>query len=506
MNWKLIARSLTHGDMRKRIIAVVAILLVFRFLAQIPVPIANGDTLRQVLTNALNSNTSSFVGYLNVLSGGALANFSILIAGLGPYINASIIMQLLTKAIPKLEALHKEGEFGQKKINQYTRILTLPLAIVQSIGSIYLIRQYASQVGGVGDITANTSITQWILMVGALTGGSMLLMWLGEQVTEQSIGNGISLLITVGIVSNLPTSISQLAQSIYSKSDHWRIFGHNFPLNEKTFFFSIGLGLAVLALTWVVVMLNEAARNLQVNYAKRVQGNRAYGGISTTLPVKLITAGVVPIIFAVAFLSVPTYLGQLLSSNHSARLAHIGADMYQWFQAPSATTFAQGGFVPWIYPLTYFLLVFIFTFFYTSIAFNSKEIAENLQKQGGFLEGIRSGIQTEKYLARTVNRLTLFGAFSLGVLALVPITFEFIAYHLGLSITSLSISGTSVLILVSVALQTLRAVESRALMVTYDQYSRSDFFSDEEPTEAEPKRRRFGRNKSTIKKTDNEQK
>lgn len=458
--------------MRKRILAVIGILLVFRILAQIPVPIANSETLKQVLTNSFNANSSSFLGYLNVLSGGALANFSILIAGLGPYINASIIMQLLTKAIPKLEALHKEGEFGQKKINQYTRILTFPLAIIQSIGSIFLIRQYASQVGGVGDITAHTSLLQWALMVGALTGGSMLLMWLGELVTEQSVGNGISLLITVGIVSRLPANIASIAGSIYNKKDHWKLFGHSLPIDKRALLIGLILVVAVLFITWAVVMLNEAARNLSVNYAKRVQGNRAYGGITTVLPVKLITAGVVPIIFAVAFLSVPTYVGQLLTNNHSTRLAHLGSTLYSLFQTPSAQTFAVGGFKPFIYPIVYFLLVFIFTFFYTSIAFNSKEIAENLQKQGGFLEGVRSGLQTEKHLSRTVNRLTLFGAISLGLLALLPIVAQvFISQNI-------SIGGTSVLILVSVALQTLRAVESRALMVTYDQYSQPDFFTD----------------------------
>lgn len=470
MNWKIIWKSLGHKDMRKRILAVLGILLVFRILAQIPVPIANGDTLRQVLTNAFNADSSNFLGYLNVLSGGALANFSILIAGLGPYINASIIMQLLTKAIPKLEALHKEGEFGQKKINQYTRILTFPLAIIQSIGSIYLIRQYASQVGGVGDITAHTSLLQWVLMVGALTGGSMLLMWLGELVTEQSVGNGISLIITVGIVSRLPANIASVVGSVYNKNDHWRILGHSLPINERAFIYGVVLLISVIFITWAVVMLNEAARNLTVNYAKRVQGNRAYGGITTMLPVKLITAGVIPIIFAVAFLSVPTYLGQLLANNHNPHWATLGQHLYVWFQAPSPQTFAVGGFGPYIYPITYFLLVFIFTFFYTSIAFNSKEIAENLQKQGGFLEGIRSGQQTEKYLSRTVNRLTLFGAISLGFLALLPIVAQvFISQNI-------SIGGTSILILVSVGLQTLRAVESRALMVTYDQYSQPDFF------------------------------
>jgi preprotein translocase subunit SecY len=475
MNWKIIGKSLTHPDMRKRILAVLGIILIFRILAHIPVPLSNPETLHQVLQNLFNSsNTPQFLNFINVLSGGALANFSIMIAGLGPYINASIIMQLLTKAIPQLEALHKEGEFGQKKINQYTRILTFPLAIIQSIGSIYLIRQSAQSIGGIGDITANTTTMQWVLMVAALTGGSMLLMWLGELVTEQSVGNGISLLITVGIVSRLPSMISSIVGSVVSKGHHWVIFGKDLPINKSALFYSVGLLAATIIVTWIVVMLNEAARNLTVNYAKRVQGNRTYGGITTVLPVKLITAGVVPIIFAVAFLSVPSFVGQLLTSSHSANLAHLGSNLVTWFQTPSAQTFATQGLRAYIYPLTYFLLVFVFTFFYTSITFNSKEIAENLHKQGGFLEGVRGGEQTERYLSKIINRLTLFGAFSLGLLAVVPIIAQVFIN------TSITIGGTSVLILVSVALQTLRAVESRALMVTYDQYSQPDFFYDTE--------------------------
>jgi preprotein translocase subunit SecY len=369
-----------------------------------------------------------------------------------------------------------------------TRILTLPLAIIQAIGSIFLIRQFASQQSGVGDITANTSLMQWALMVAALTGGSMLLMWLGELVTEQSVGNGISLIITVGIVSRLPQNIASIFNGVFGGDNKWRLLGHDFPVSERGLVYALVLGAAFLFITWAVVMLNEAARNLTVNYAKRVQGNRAYGGITTVLPVKLITAGVVPIIFAVAFLSVPTYVGQLLSNNNSARLAELGANLYQWFQPPSQTTFAAGGFEPYIYPLTYFLLVFVFTFFYTSIAFNTKEIAENLQKQGGFLEGVRSGNQTETYLGKVVSRLTLFGAFSLGLLALLPIIAQIWVN------TNISIGGTSILILVSVALQTLRAVESRALMVTYDQYSQPDFFYDDNEESAITGRKlRFGR-------------
>jgi preprotein translocase subunit SecY len=473
MNWKIIAKSLTHKDMRGRILAVLGILLVFRILAHIPVPLSNPATLHQVLQNLFNSNnTPQLLSFINVLSGGALANFSIMIAGLGPYINASIIMQLLTKAIPQLEALHKEGEFGQKKINQYTRMLTFPLAIIQSIGSIYLIRQAAQSIGGIGDITANSTPLQWVLMVSALTGGSMLLMWLGELVTEQSIGNGISLIITVGIVSRLPSSISSIIGSVLKKGDHWKLLGHTLPIDRSALIASLVILAAVLVVTWLVVMLNEASRNLTVNYAKRVQGNRTYGGITTILPVKLITAGVVPIIFAVAFLSVPSFAGQLLSGSHNTHWAHLGSNLVSWFQTPSASTFASEGLKAYIYPITYFLLVFTFTFFYTSITFNSKEIAENLHKQGGFIEGVRGGEQTERYLARIVNRLTFFGALSLGLLAILPVIAQvFIT-------TSITIGGTSVLILVSVALQTLRAIESRALMVTYDQYSQPDFFYD----------------------------
>lgn len=486
MNWKVIWRSLSHRDMRKRILAVVGILLVYRVLAHIPVPLSNPATLRQVLQNLFNSsNTPQLLSFVNLISGGALANFSIMIAGLGPYINASVIMQLLTKAIPQLEALHKEGEFGQKKINQYTRLLTLPLAIIQSIGSIYLIRQAAQSIGGIGDITAGTSILQWGLMVAALSGGSMLLMWLGELATEQGLGNGISLLITVSIVSRLPQTITEIGGAFLKQNDRFKLFGHSLPLDRGSLIVGLIAVAATLIVTWTVVKLNEAARNITVNYAKRVQGNRAYGGVTTVLPIKLITAGVIPIIFAVAFLSVPSFAGQLLVNNHSLRLRHIGTNLAAWFQPPTLAGF-HAGYTAWIYPVTYFLLVFIFTFFYTSITFNAKEIAENLQKQGGFVEGVRSGAQTEQYLSAVINRLTLFGAFCLGILALLPIVAQM---FIG---TSIATGGTSILILVAVSLQTLRAVESRALMVTYDQYSEPDFFVDMEPTDiASPKKRRF---------------
>lgn len=459
--------------MRKRIFAVLGMIFVFRIFAHIPVPLSDPTTLKQILDNVFSSQSSTgTLGFINVLSGGALANLSIMLVGMGPYINASIILQLLTKAIPSLENLNNEGEFGRKKINQYTRMLTLPLAIIQSIGAIYLVRQSASSIAGLGDITANTSVIQWVLMVAALTGGSMILMWLGELITEQSIGNGISLIITVGIVSSLPKTIGSLISSVVSEDKKWNILGKQLPIDKKGLLYTLIIIAVVTFITILIVKLNEASRKLTVNYAKRVQGNRAYGGVTTVLPIKLITAGVVPIIFAMAFLSVPAFAGQLMAGSQSARLQSLGTNLQQLFQNPTAASFQQPGFKPYIYPIVYFLLVFMFTFFYTNITFNSKEIAENLHKQGGFIDGVRAGTQTEKYLSKVVNRLTLFGAIALGLLALLPIIGQkFLS-------SNITLGGTSILILVSVALETLRQIESRALMATYDQYEAPEFFYD----------------------------
>lgn len=468
MNWKIIARSLTSADMRKRIFVVLAIIIVFRFLAHVPIPLAEPETLKQVLDNVFAQATSSqFLGFLNIMSGGALANFSIMLVGLGPYINASIIMQLLTKAIPKMEALNKEGEYGRKKIQQWTRILTFPLAIVQSIGTIFLVRQYAQGVGGLGDLIGQASMGQWVLMVAALTGGAMLLMFLGELITEQGVGNGISLLITVGIVSSLPGILANLITSVVSQGERFSVFGwFDVSLNSNALWISLGIVVAALLLTVFVVYLNEAQRRITISYAKRLQGNRVYGGVTTVLPIRLITAGVVPIIFAVAFLSLPAFVGQLMAGSSSANLQELGAKLVSWFQDPTQSGAFANGWEAWIYPTLYFLLVFMFTFFYTSVVFNAKEIAENLQKQGGFIDGVRPGALTEKYLTKVVNRLTLFGALALGFLAVLPIIAQSV-----IGTNQIAIGGTSVLILVSVALETLRQVESRALMVTYDDYT-----------------------------------
>lgn len=486
MNWKVIWQGLKHKEIQKRIFAVLGIVIIYRFMAHIPIPFGEPQTVKQVLDNLFTAeSTPQFLNFLNIVSGGALANFSIMIAGLGPYINASIIMQLLSRAIPKLEMLRKEGESGQRKINQYTRMLTFPLAIIQSVGAIYLIRQAAQSVSGVGDITADANIGQWILMVAALTAASMILMWLGELVTEQGIGNGISLLITAGIVSTLPSMISGIFKDVFGGDKSWVVFGYDLPLDGGTFVFvSVVLAIVIL-MTWAVVKLNEAQRRITVNYAKRVQGNRTYGGVTTILPIKLITAGVVPIIFAVAFLSVPSFAGQLLTSNSNPKWAELGANLTTWFVSPTAESIRSGDWHAYIYPISYFLLVVLFTFFYTSLTFNAKDIAENLQKQGGFIEGIRSGLQTEKYLSTTVNRLTLFGAMSIGVLALVPIFAQ-------LFVTAdVTLGGTGILILVSVSLESLRALESRSLMVTYDQYSSPDFFGQEDEIDTTTGKRKF---------------
>lgn len=468
MNWRIILRSFASAEMRKKILIVLGMLIVFRFLAHVPIPLAEPSQLEQVLENIFNqANSSQLLSFMDIMGGGALSNFSIMLVGLGPYINASIIMQLLTKAIPKLETLNKEGEYGRKKIQQWTRMITFPLAIVQSVGTIFLVRQAAASFGGLGDLVSNASIGQWVLMISALTGGAMLLMWFGELITEQGIGNGISLLITVGIVARLPQILGSLIGSVFQSDANFKIFGHfSLPINGRALLITLIIAIATLLVTLFVVYINEAQRRIIISYAKRLQGNRVYGGITTTLPIRLVTAGVIPIIFALAFLSIPAFVGQLLSQSAHGGWQTFGTNLVNWFQNPTPTTLAAGGWQAYLYPALYFLLVFVFTFFYTSIVFNSKEIAENLQKQGGFIDGVRPGLQTESFLTKIVNRLTLFGALALAMLAILPI----IAQAL-LNSSQIAIGGTSILILVSVALETMRQLESRALMITYDDYT-----------------------------------
>jgi preprotein translocase subunit SecY len=470
MNWKVIFKSFKSRDMQKRLAAILGIVVVYRFLSHIPVPLTEPSKLREVIDSVLQS--TDFGGFINLLSGGALASLSIVLVGLTPYITASIITQLLTRAIPKLEEIHKDGETGRRKINQWTRMITLPLAIMQSIAFIFILRQ--TVLAGNVAVLDETTLFEWVVAVAAMTAGAMLLMWLGELATEQGIGNGISLLIFAAIISQLPQIFATVYTSLVTAEEAQMlgVFGwFTIPINAVVFYFVLAIIALALGVLYFLVKINEAQRVITINYAKRVQGNRQYGGVTSILPVKLITAGVIPVIFAVAFLSLPAFVGQLLKATANPNWAGIGDKLVLWFQTPEPGAFGlTGDLTAFVYPVAFFLLVVMFTYFYTGIVFNSNEIAENLQKQGGFVSGIRPGAQTEKYLSSTVNRLILFGSLVLGMLAVLPFFSEYIFAQLGFNAQNLAIGGVSLLIVVTVSLEALRQINSRALMVTYDEF------------------------------------
>ncbi len=469
MNWKIIVKSFKNRDMQRRILVLLGIIVVYRFLAHIPVPLAEPTQLRDVINSVVSG--TDFGGFMNLLSGGALASFSIVLVGLAPFITASIITQLLTKAVPKLEELHKDGESGRRKINQWTRIISVPLAIIQSIAFIYILRE--TVLAGNTVVLADSSIWEWIIAVTAMSAGAILLMWLGELITEQGIGNGISLMIFAGIISQMPQTLATLGSSLVdTNGGGMNVFGwFELPVNPLAFWVTIGLAGISLAVLYILVKINEAQRVITINYAKRVKGNSSYGGVKSVLPIKLIAAGVIPVIFAVAFLSLPAFIGQVLKAAGNEAYLGIANNLITWFQTPNPGSFTGMTAEAFIYPALYFLLVIFFTYFYTGIVFNSNEIAENLQKQGGFIENVRPGEQTEKYLSRTVNRLNLFGATVLGIIAVMPFAGEYLLYNLaGVQNSNLALGGTGLLIVVSVALEALRQLNSRALMVTYDDY------------------------------------
>ncbi len=469
MNWKTIFKSLKNRDMQKRVLILLMIIVAYRLMAHIPVPLAEPTQLKEVI-NSLISGTD-FGGFMNLLSGGALTSFSIILVGMSPFITSSIITQLLTKAIPKLEELHKDGESGRRKINQWTRLITLPLAILQSVAFIYILRQ--TVLANNTTVLTDASMYSWIVAVLAMTAGSVLLMWLGELITEQGIGNGISLIIFAGIISQLPKTLASIGTSLFdTSSGKMDVFGwFSLPVNPSYFWLTIAMGAISLAVLYVLVKINEAQRIITINYAKRVQGNSNYGGIKSILPVKLIAANVIPIIFAVAFLSLPAFAGQIIKATNNEAYLPLANNLINWFQSPQGSMFTGATPEAFIYPVLYFLLVIAFTYFYTGIIFNSNEIAENLQKQGGFIEGVRPGKQTEDYLNSVVNRLTLYGSLALGTIALMPYVGEYLMYNIaGISDSGISMGGTGLLIVVSVALESLRQVNSRALMVTYDDY------------------------------------
>lgn len=470
MHFKTILKSLKNKDMLKRIFTVLGILVAYRLLAHIPVPMGDAKTFKDAVSSLISK--SDFTGFINLISGGGLASFSIILVGLSPYITSSIVFQLLSKAIPSLEELSEDGETGRRKINQWTRMLAVPLAVVQSIAYIYIL--YQSVVSS-NTLSFTPTTRDWVVSVITMTAGSIILMWLGELITEQGIGNGISMIIFASIISQFPSTLGSLGQQLFdTKNGSLNLFGWlELPVNSVLFWVALALLVVVILILYWLVKLNEAQRIITINYAKRIHGNSAYGGIKSILPLKLISAGVVPVIFATAFLSLPALVGQLISSMDKGNA--MAKTISEIFTMPNASNFKtlypNGINERWfIYPALYFLLVVLFTYFYTSIIFNTKEIADNLQKQGGFIEGVRPGMTTANYLEKVMTRLNLFGALALGFIAMIPFITDYVAIMLSDAPMGLSLSGTGLLIVVTVALENLRQIDSRALMVTYDDY------------------------------------
>lgn len=421
--WQKLAQLWRVKDLRNKLIYVLWILVVFRVAAHIPIPGVDHEALK----NLFSSN--QLLGLLNIFSGGALKNFSIIMLGVGPYITASIIMQLLTMIIPRLEEISKEGEAGQERINRWTRILTVPLAALQGYGTITILRQQGQ--GILPDLT----MAQFAIALATITAGSVFLMWLGELISERKIGNGISLLIFAGIVAGLPQSLQQTVA----------VFDSSQALNIALF---LGVGLITIA---GVVLINEAIRKIPVTYARRVRGNRVYGGMTSHLPMRVNQAGVIPIIFAVSLVLFPPIVAQFFVNSGNSIVATVA----HWVVA----NFQSG---LW-YSILYFVLVVAFTYFYTAVIFHPDQISENLQKQGGFIPGIRPGQMTAEYLNYVSNRIMLAGALFLGVIAILPNIMQGFT-----GINSLVIGGTSLLIVVSVVIETVKQIDSQLVMRDYE--------------------------------------
>lgn len=409
-------------DLRKKLLFTLAIFVIFRFIAHIPVPGVDLNALRQLFSG------NQILGLLDIFSGGTLANFSIMALGLGPYINASIVFQLATIIFPKLEALSKEGEYGREKINQYTRLLTIPLSAVQSIGMVALLRNQ--------NIISFASPLDMVNVIFTMVAGTIILMWLGELLTEYGIGNGISILIFAGIVGRLPISLLQttsISQTI------------NFT-NLIIFFL---LSLAVIA---GIVFVNEATRQIPVRYARRIRGGAQAGSQTTHLPLRVNQAGVIPIIFAISLVVMPSIIGRYLQQARLPQFASLAGFIVNFFD-PNRLP----------YHLIYFLLVIGFTYFYTAVTFNPDKISDEIKKYGGFIPGIRPGRPTADRLSYVLNRITLVGAIFLGSIAILP---SIASYATG--ITTMTIGGTGILIVVSVVLEVSKSLESQLIMRNYE--------------------------------------
>src|SRR3989344_381547 len=411
-------------ELRNKLLIIAFIFVCFRVLASIPIPGINAEALKGFL------GSNQLLGFLNIFSGGALNNLSIAMLGLSPYITSTIIMQLLTMIFPKLKQLYyEEGAAGRAKFNRYSRYVTVPLAVLQSYGFLRLL---ISQ-GVIGQL----SLTEMFINVSVVTAGSMILVWLGEIITEQKLGNGVSLLIFAGIVSGLPLVFRNAYLSYTAGTT---------PIT--TYLVFLLLGLIVIA---GVVMVNEGERKVPVSYAKRIRGNKVYGGVSSYLPLKVNQAGVIPIIFAISILLFPQFFAQISSifaPDFSLRIQDL------------VTRFLNNQL---IYGLIYFVLVVVFTYFYTAVSFDPKEIAKNLQQSGGFIPGIRPGEPSGKFLGQISNRITLFGALFLGLIAVFPIFTQSLT-----GIQTLTIGGTALLIVVSVALETMKQLDSQLVIREYE--------------------------------------
>ncbi|QQG52718.1 MAG: preprotein translocase subunit SecY [Candidatus Falkowbacteria bacterium] len=409
-------------EVRNKILYVLGMLVVFRLAAHIPIPGVNQTALHNLFAS------NQILGLMNLFSGGGMETFSIVMMGVAPYITSSIIFQLLGMIVPQIEEMQKE-ESGRQKINMWTRWLTVPLGILQSYGMITLLRRSSSGILG------NVSTFDFISILITITAGTMLLMWIGELITEQKVGNGISLIIFAGIVAALP----QMLQQIIVTFDQSQLF--------------MLIGFVVIAIITVVgvVVINEGQRNIPVQYARQIRGNRAFGGTSTHLPLRVNMAGVIPIIFAVSVVLFPSMIAQFLVHAKTAWIASAANGVISLFNNQL------------FYGIIYFLMVFAFTYFYTEVIFHPSQIAENLQKQGGFIPGIRPGKNTSDYLAATTHKIILVGALFLGLIAVLPLVMQAVT-----GIQAFAIGGTSLLIVVSVVIETVKQIEAQLTMREYD--------------------------------------
>lgn len=415
---------LNDPQLKRKLWFTLLIFLFFRIFAFMPVSVINLAKLRVLFSQ------NQFLSLLDIFSGGTLINFSVMALGINPFINASIILQLLSAILPQLEQLTKEGEYGRFKMNQYTRFLTVPLTVVQAIGIFVLLKNQ--------HIIGNLSPLEFFSFVFTLVAGTFILVWFGELISEFGMGNGVSLLIFVGIVGRLPVIVGRTFTTI----------------NQELFFNLIVFVLLSILVIATVVFINEAIRKIPVYYAKRIKGNRVYQGATNFLPLKLNQAGVIPIIFAVSFVLFPQLIGNFLRYVKNPTAAAIGTFL--------ANAFNPSGF---LYNFFYFILVIGFTFFYTVIVFNPQKIAEEIQKNGGFIPGIRPGIATKQYLEKIVYRITSVGALFLGIIAILPAIVSSVT-----NISGLVIGGTGILIVVSVILETFKMMEAQLIMKSYDKF------------------------------------